>query len=78
MVRDTRGAPADVVETAAAAEDFPYDQEGPPTAQHFVGARHRAKLSVSRHARHPTTASSTGAVRISYVAGVARDRRPPG
>ena len=26
-----------------------YDQEGPPTAQHFVGARHGAELSVSSH-----------------------------
>ena len=41
---------ADVVEAAAAAQDFPYDQEGPPTAQHFVGARHGAELSVSCHA----------------------------
>ena len=43
-------APADVVEAAAAAQEFPYDQEGPSTAQHFMGARRGAKLSVSRHA----------------------------
>jgi hypothetical protein len=41
-------APADVVEAAAATQDFPYDQQRPPTAQHFVGARHGAVLSVSR------------------------------
>ena len=56
-------APADVVEAAAATQDFPYDQEGPSTAQHFVGARHGAELSVSSHARQPITASPTGAVR---------------
>ena len=65
-------APADVVEAAAAAQDFPYDQEGPPTAQHFVGARHGAELSVSRHARQPITASPTGAVRILDLAYVLR------
>jgi hypothetical protein len=46
-----RNAPPDVVEPPAAAQDLPYDQKGPSTAQHFVGARHGAKLSVSRHAR---------------------------
>src|SRR5262249_42458109 len=49
-------APADVVEAAAAAQDFPYDQEGPTAAQHFVGARYGAELPVSRHARQPITA----------------------
>src|SRR5262249_4166501 len=43
-------SPADVVEAAAAAQDFPHDQEGPAAAQHFVGARDRAELSVPGHA----------------------------
>ena len=50
-------APADVIEAAAAAQDFPYDQEGPPTAQHFVGTRHGAELSVSCHAEQISTPS---------------------
>src|SRR5262249_21242513 len=45
-----RNASADVVEAVAAAQDFPYDQQRPPTAQHFVGARHGAELTISRHA----------------------------
>ena len=47
---DARDAAADVVEAAASAQDFPHDQQGPPAAQRFVGARHGAELSVSRHA----------------------------
>jgi hypothetical protein len=46
----TGNAAADVVKAAAAAQDFPHDQESPATAQRFVRARHGAKLSVSRHA----------------------------
>src|SRR5215471_15717343 len=34
----SRNAPADVIEAAAAAQDFPHDQKGPAAAQHFVGA----------------------------------------
>jgi len=34
----------------AAAQDFPHDQQRPPTAQHFVGTRDGAELSVSRYA----------------------------
>ena len=44
-----RHAPANVVEAAAAAQDFPHDQKRPPAAQHFVGARNGAELSISRH-----------------------------
>jgi len=43
-------AAANVIEPATAGQDFSYDQESPPTAQHFVGACHGAELSVSGHA----------------------------
>src|SRR5262249_30005551 len=45
-------ATADIVEAAAATQNFPYDQERPPPAQHLVGARHGAELSISRHAQN--------------------------
>ena len=50
--RHPRHAPANVVEAAAAAHDFAYDQKRPPAAQHFVGARNGAELSISWHARN--------------------------
>src|SRR5215471_17022547 len=59
-------APADIVEAAAARQDFPYDQEGPPPAQHFVGARHGAELSVSRHVDNLARRAPILPVRIPY------------
>src|SRR5215510_9909702 len=49
-------APADIVEAPAATQDFPYDQKGPSTAQHFMGARYGAELPISCHARQSITA----------------------
>ena len=47
--RHPRNAAADIVEAAAAGQEFAHDQQRPAAAQRFVGARHRAVLSVSGH-----------------------------
>src|SRR5262249_22282031 len=72
---------ADVVEAAAATQDFPYDQQGPPAAQHLVGARHGAELTVSRHADNLARRARPGSVRIpdlltGRLRSLARSDRP--
>jgi hypothetical protein len=47
--RDPRDAAANVVEAPAAAQQLAHHEQGPPPAEHLVGARHRAELAVAGH-----------------------------
>ena len=73
-------APADVVEAAAAAQDFPYDQEGPPTAQHFVGARHGDPVMPDNLSREPNRCGTDSgpSIRPSNCPGGVQTRRVKG